>query len=115
MGWICALEVELTASEAMLDTEHPTLPRVGSDTNTYTLGRIGQHNIIIASLPTGEIGASAAATAATNLLRSFPQVRFALMVGIGGGAPCEPNDDPRKDIHLGDIVVSKPEGSYGKR
>jgi nucleoside phosphorylase len=34
-------------------------------------------------------------------LHSFPNVRFGLMVGIGGGAP-----SARHDIRLGDIVVS---------
>jgi nucleoside phosphorylase len=115
VGWICALEVELTASEGILDKEHPPLPRVANDPNTYTLGQVGQYNVTIACLPAGELGTSAAATAANNLRRSFPQVRFALMVGIGGGAPGEPNDDPRKDIRLGDVVVSKPEGTYGRK
>ena len=36
------------------------------------------------------------------------------MVGVGGGAPSNPNDDPRQDIRLGDVIVSNPEGNYGK-
>ena len=36
------------------------------------------------------------------------------MVGIGGGAPSNPSDDPRKDLRLGDVVVSNPDGDYGK-
>jgi hypothetical protein len=36
------------------------------------------------------------------------------MVGIGGGAPSNPGDDPCKDIRLGDVVVSNPEGNCGK-
>jgi len=98
----------------MLDTENSPLPRVGNDTNTYTLGRMGPHNVVLAGLPMGEIGTSAAAITATNLLRSFPKIRFALMVGIGGGAPGNSSDDASKDIHLGDVVVSKPEGTHGK-
>ncbi|KAM0484448.1 hypothetical protein ACHAPX_001873 [Trichoderma viride] len=35
--------------------------------------------------------------------RSFPSIKFCLMVGIGGGAPYEDND-----IRLGDVVVSLP-------
>ena len=70
VGWICALDVELAASQAMLDEEHPDLPQGENDTNTYTLGRIGQHNVVLACLPSGTAGISAAATAARDLLRS---------------------------------------------
>ncbi|PTB50358.1 hypothetical protein M431DRAFT_19801 [Trichoderma harzianum CBS 226.95] len=73
------------------------LPKV--KTNDFT---------VIASLPAGEYGtASAAGTAVTTLL-SFPQVRFGLMVGIGAGVP-----RPGRDVRLGDIVVSRPEGTSG--
>ena len=63
VGWICALETELAASQAMLDEEHPDLLQAENDTNTYTLGRIGRHNIVVACLPSGTTGASAAAIA----------------------------------------------------
>ena len=42
------------------------------------------------------------------MLLSFPNIRFGLLVGIGGGVPSEEND-----IRLGDIVVSKPHGTFG--
>ena len=115
VGWICALQTELAASQAMLDEEHPDLLQAENDTNTYTLGRIGQHNVVLACLPAGTTGASAAATVARDLVRSFPEVRFGLMVGVGGGAPTNPSDDPRQDIRLGDVIVSNPEGNCGKR
>jgi ankyrin repeat domain-containing protein 50 len=112
VGWICALEAELAASQAMLDEEHPDPLQAENDTNTYTVGRIGQHNIVLVCLPSGKTGLGAAATAAKDLLRSFPKkVRFGLMVGVGGGAP---SNDPCKDIRLGDVVVSTPKGNYGK-
>ena len=114
VGWICALEDELAASQVMLDEEHPDLPQAENDTNAYTLGRIGRHNVVLACLPSGTTGISAAAIAARDLLRSYPKVRFGLMVGVGGGAPSNPSDDPRQDIHLGDVIVSNPEGNYGK-
>ncbi|KAL2862490.1 WD40-repeat-containing domain protein [Aspergillus lucknowensis] len=113
VGWICALKDELAVSQAMLDQVHPALPRVGNDTNAYTLGRISQHNIVIACLPAGTTGTNAAAMVAVNLLRSFPKIRFGLMVGVGGGAPGDPSDDPYENLHLGDVVVSKPDGAYG--
>lgn len=116
VAWICALEVELAASQAMLDEEYADLQlgRGDTDSKTYTDGRIGKHNVVIACLPSGTTGTSTAATVATNLLRSFPKIRFGFMVGVGGGAPSHPDTDPRKDIHLGDVVVSNPEGEHGK-
>jgi nucleoside phosphorylase len=98
----------------MLDKEHPDLQQAENDINIYTLGQIGSHNVVLACLPSGTTGISAAATAAKDLLRSFPNVRFGLMVGVGGGAPSDPNEDPREDIRLGDVVVSEPEGNRGK-
>ena len=111
VGWICALETELAASQEMLDEEHPDLEQAENDTNTYTLGRIGHHNVVLACLPSGTTGISAAATAARDLVRSFPRVRFSLMVGVGGGAP---SNDSRQDIRLGDVMVSTPKGNDGK-
>lgn len=108
IGWICALPKELTAVRAMLDETHPDLPQPPADPNTYCLGRIGEHNVVIASLPKGEIGNNCSASVATRLLATFPQVRFGLMVGIGGGVPSEEND-----IRLGDVVVSSPVGTHG--
>ncbi|KAF2182483.1 purine and uridine phosphorylase [Zopfia rhizophila CBS 207.26] len=112
VGWICALHIELAASNGMLDEVHPDLDRAQGDENIYTLGRIGDHNVVIACLPGGSTGVTPAAKVATDMLRSFPRIRFGLMVGIGGGAP-NPNKLPNEDIRLGDIVVSIPEGELG--
>ncbi|KAK0712465.1 hypothetical protein B0T26DRAFT_779636 [Lasiosphaeria miniovina] len=71
---------------------------VAGDDNTYVLGRIDQHNVVMACLP-GQYGTNNAAIVATNLKRSFPNVRATLMVGIGGGAPSQ------ADLYLGDVVV----------
>ena len=108
VGWVCALPVERACATSMLDQVHCNFPVLPTDHNTYTLGRIGNHNIVVACLPNGEYGIASAATVATQLLSSFPSIRFGLMVGIGGGVP---NKDV--DIRLGDVVVSKPTGGYG--
>ncbi|KAL2855615.1 purine and uridine phosphorylase [Aspergillus pseudodeflectus] len=108
VGWISALPIELAAAQALLDETHPTLPVPQNDNNTYTLGRIGEHNIVIACLPSGIYGTSSATAVATQLLSSFTSIRFGLMVGIGGGVP---NEDA--DIRLGDVVVSKPTDTQG--
>jgi nucleoside phosphorylase len=103
VAWICALPAELTAAICVLDEEHPALSQNPQDRNSYTLGRIGGHNVVLVCLPAGQLGTNSAATVATQLRYSFPDVRFGLMVGIGGGAPSE-----RHDIRLGDVVVSIP-------
>jgi nucleoside phosphorylase len=115
VGWVCALPIELAASTAMLDEQHPELPQDENDSNAYTLGRIGPHNVVLACLPSGTTGIHPAAIAAANLLRSFPKIRFGLMVGVGGGAPSNPSDNPHEDLRLGDVVVSNPGGTFGKR
>ena len=108
VGWICALPLEMAAAKLMLDAIHPNLPRPPTDQNTYILGNIEEHNIVIACLPSGAYGIVSAATVATQLLSSFPSIRFGLMVGIGGGVPSS-----NADIRLGDIVVSQPADTSG--
>ena len=102
VGWICALSTEMVAAQAFLDQEHQKFTENSqNDHNSYTLGRIGAHNVVLAPLPEGVYGTTAAATVARDMLSSFPNVRVGLMVGIGGGAP-----GLRNDIRLGDVVVS---------
>lgn len=111
VGWICAIKVEYVAAQEFLDEEHegPEPEDVSpQDNNNYTLGSIGKHNLVIATLPLGEYGIASAATVARDMMHSFPNVRIGLMVGIGGGAPSE-----HHDIRLGDIVVSAPRDGSG--
>jgi WD40 repeat protein len=108
VGWICALPTELAAARAMLDEQHNSLQQNSHDHNTYVLGRVGKHNVVLACLPTGVIGTISAARVANQMLQTFEGIRFGLMVGIGGGVPSEEHD-----IRLGDIVVSKPTGQSG--
>jgi hypothetical protein len=115
VGWVCVLRSELNASRALLDEEHKRLPAAEEDDNSYLLGRIGEHNVVVAFPGSGTYGTSAAAQTATNMVRTFRNIRFGLMVGVGGGAPKRPDpEDPLKDIRLGDVVVSTPKGSHGK-
>ncbi|EQL01645.1 Nucleoside phosphorylase domain protein [Ophiocordyceps sinensis CO18] len=71
---------------------------------------MGKHNIVIASLAAGLYGTTSAATTASKLLSSLPQIRIGLLVGVGGGIP-RPGEG--RDIRLGDIVVSQPDGATG--
>ena len=111
VGVVCALPKEMAAARAMLDEEHEPLRITDAqDSNNYVLGRVHEHNVVIACLPAGLYGTNAAATVANNMLRTFPAIRFGLMVGIGGGIP---NLAQGIDIRLGDVVVSQPDQTHG--
>ncbi|KAJ6784959.1 hypothetical protein PWT90_01758 [Aphanocladium album] len=108
VGWICALPTEAVAVVVLLDEEHE-LPEVAqNDDNSYSLGRMGNHNVVIAVLPKRKYGTTAAATVARDLVRTFPNIRVGLMVGVGGGVPSK-----RHDIRLGDVVVSSQQDGIG--
>jgi nucleoside phosphorylase len=109
VGWICALPAETAAARGMLDDIHQDLQEQDtSDHNSYILGQIQNHKVVIASLPVGVYGVTSAATVAKDMLRTFQSIRFGLMVGIGGAAPSLTHD-----IRLGDVVVSQPDGTSG--
>ncbi|KAH6708523.1 ankyrin repeat protein [Verticillium dahliae] len=110
VGWICAIATEFVAAQAFLDEEHDPPRHVAPhDNNSYVLGTVGSHNVVIAVLPDTEYGTTSAATVARDMLHSFPNVRIGLMVGIGGGAPRL----PEHDVRLGDVVVSRAGGGKG--
>ncbi|KAG7141916.1 hypothetical protein HYQ45_018800 [Verticillium longisporum] len=114
IAWIAALPIERAAAEIMLDETHapPTnFTKHQTDQNIYTWGRLGEHNVVIASLEAGSYGTSMAAMTASSLLASLPSIRIGLLVGIGGGI-ARPTDN-NQDIRLGDIVVSQPGGTMG--
>ncbi|OJD13717.1 hypothetical protein AJ78_05849 [Emergomyces pasteurianus Ep9510] len=108
IAWICALPLERAAAEAMLDEKHPDLPISPQDENTYILGRICAHNVVILCLPSGVYGTTAATALVSQMRFTFQTIRFGLMVGIGGGVTSK-----ETDIRLGDIVVSKPTREFG--
>ncbi|CAG1997953.1 unnamed protein product [Fusarium graminearum] len=113
IGWIAALPIERAAATALLHDRHDApegFDQHQSDTNSYTWGRIGEHNIVIASLQAGVYGTTSAATTASNLIHSLPHIRIGLLVGIGGGIA---RPDEGQDIRLGDIIVSQPDGIIG--
>ncbi|QKX61975.1 uncharacterized protein TRUGW13939_09131 [Talaromyces rugulosus] len=100
VGWICALPIELAAARRMLDEIHKDSYRHVNDASIYTLGRIGEHNVVVACLPYGQTGTSSASAVATRMMSTFPSIEFGLMVGVGGGVPSQD-----VDIRLGDVVL----------
>lgn len=105
VAWICALPLEKTAARNMLDELHVPPPQPEHDKNIYTFGSIGGHNVIIVCQ--GDMGTTAAAVVAARMDGTFRRLRFGLLVGIAGGVP------DRKDVRLGDVVVSKGDGLSG--
>ncbi|RDH21372.1 ankyrin [Aspergillus niger ATCC 13496] len=106
VGWICAIHTENVAATVFLDKEHEKPDVPPNDNNAYTVGEIWKHNVVIAVLPAGEYGTASAASVARDMVHAFPNIRIGLMVGIGGGVPT------KRDIRLGDVVVSYPQDGY---
>ncbi|KAL7958575.1 hypothetical protein V8C34DRAFT_323970 [Trichoderma compactum] len=114
IGIICALPREFNAVTCMLDTEYkPPFDRLPQSENTayiFRCGRMSDHNVAVVCLPSGETGTISSATVAVMLMAKFPNIKYGLMVGIGGGSP---GPGLENDIRLGDIVVSQPGDRYG--
>lgn len=99
----CALIEESVAVELSLDEELEC--RTSSERYLYTFGRIGEHHVVIAQ--PNDVGTVNTSNLAAYASHAFKNVRFALMVGIGGGIPSE-----EKDIRLGDIAVSRAQSGH---
>jgi nucleoside phosphorylase len=109
VAWICALPLEMAAVKSILDEIHDGLPQPESYENAYALGKIFGCNVVVTCLPAGVYGTTAAAIVVSQMLSTFPNIRFGLVVGIEGGVPSKKND-----IRLGDdVVISKPTGTSG--
>lgn len=103
VAWISPLEVEQLAAFEMLDEEHQALPQSSRDHNVYKLGRIANHNIVIAGLH--HAGNAPAATVVAQMRMTFPNLKYGLLVGIGGGVPRKTSSGW---IRLGHVVVGTP-------
>lgn len=103
----CALSYEAVAVKYSLDEEFTCHPKaIGSPKYVYSFGRIRNHKVVMAR--PHQMGAVKAAQCATTVGQQFPNIRFALMVGIGAGIP----NPPGRDIRLGDIAISVPQDNH---
>jgi nucleoside phosphorylase len=102
---ICALPHEADAVIASFDVQYDKYSQVydklEGDKNTYTNGRIGQHNVVLCLLP--RMGKVNAASATASLLMTYTKIQLALVVGICGAVPVYSDD---KVIFLGDVIIS---------
>jgi nucleoside phosphorylase len=122
VAWITALALERAAAKAMFDEIYDDKPadfhKSEGDINVYSWGRVGKHNVVVVSLPSGEYGIASAATVAQALRSSLPHIKIGLLVGIGAGIPGEKqvtggSTISLRDIRLGDVVVSNPDNTNG--
>ncbi|KAK3937227.1 hypothetical protein QBC46DRAFT_461010 [Diplogelasinospora grovesii] len=102
---ICALTLEADAVDALFDRhwddDGPPYDKAAGDRNAYSTGAIGRHNVVLAHMP--GMGTANAAAVAANCQISFPNIRLAIVVGICGAVPFDPNG---AEIVLGDVIIS---------
>ncbi|KAF4464652.1 hypothetical protein FALBO_8510, partial [Fusarium albosuccineum] len=101
---ICALTLEADAIEALFDrprgSSEPCYKKPFEDSNTYSTGSFGRHNVVLIWMP--DMGKSNAASVASNCRRTFPNIKLAIVVGVCGIAPLVGGDE----IILGDVIIS---------
>ncbi|GKT59859.1 NB-ARC and TPR domain-containing protein [Colletotrichum tofieldiae] len=106
---VCALPLEADAVCALFDDhwdDDLLADLVGffGDTNSYSMGRIGRHHVVLIHM--AGIGKNYAATAAAYCKASFPDVVLALLVGVCGGVP-DATEKGVPSLVLGDVVISE--------
>lgn len=111
VAWIAPLPIEARAALLLLDKRHQgRFPVSRGQDYTYEAGEICGHNVIIATLPSGEVyGTGSAAAIAGQVKMFFPNLWLGLLVGVAAGLP-NLQRDPPLDIRLGDVLVGLPEG-----
>ena len=81
---ICALLLESDVVEAIFDEfweeDGVQYDKAPGDLNSYTLGRIGRHNVVLAYLP--DIGLRDSIRTTESFRASFLNIRLGLVVGV---------------------------------
>ncbi|KAF3398756.1 hypothetical protein DPV78_006354 [Talaromyces pinophilus] len=105
---ICALLLEADAVEALFDEYYDAsgdkYGKLPGDGNTYTTGRMGQHDIVLVHMP--GMGKGSAATVASRAHMSFLGIKLAPVVGICGGVPFQFGNNQQTEMILGDVFIS---------
>ncbi|KAJ3545042.1 hypothetical protein NM208_g2710 [Fusarium decemcellulare] len=101
VAWLALLEIEARAALHLLDNRHRgRFPMGRGDDYVFQAGDICGHNVIIATLPTGqEYGPGSAGALASQVKRFFPNLWFGLLVGVAAGLP---DLSRNRDIRLGE-------------
>lgn len=107
---ICALPEQRDTVEALMTRDYRDERRrygkAAGDENSYTLGELGGKPVVLVAAR--DVGVTNTRDLARQIRFSFPNISYALLVGICGGAPFLHNSEGwvDSDIHLGDVVVS---------
>ncbi|KAK5998902.1 hypothetical protein PT974_01286 [Cladobotryum mycophilum] len=97
----CAFPIEAGIIDGLF-TSHWDADDFGKapgDTNTYSLGRIGNLNVVLVHV--ADVGKGPAASAASNCHSSFTEINLSLIVGTCGAVP-----SVSKERALGDVIIS---------
>ncbi|KAI0886952.1 Pfs, NACHT and WD domain protein [Annulohypoxylon maeteangense] len=110
VAWIAPLEIEARAAWYMMDREHQgrfALDR--GDDYVYRAGSMCGLNVVIATLPAGQVyGTGSAAALASQVKKFFQNLWFGLLVGVAAGLPNHSETPSPQDIRLGDVLVALP-------
>ncbi|KAH8728879.1 nucleoside phosphorylase domain-containing protein [Phaeosphaeriaceae sp. PMI808] len=103
---VCALPLEYDAVALLIDEfwdeTGDSYGRAIGDRNSYTTGRIGNHDVVVALLP--GIGKVNAAVAVAGLRSSYINIKLAVLAGICGAVPRAGSSN---EILLGDVIISE--------
>ncbi|GAB7336893.1 hypothetical protein MBLNU13_g00812t2 [Cladosporium sp. NU13] len=107
---ICALPEERDTVEALMTRDYKNegqqYGKVRNDNNIYTVGELGGKPVVLVA--PRDMGTTNTRDLARGLHISFPNISYAFVVGIAGGAPFVHDRSGWKasDIQLGDVIVS---------
>jgi nucleoside phosphorylase len=102
---ICALPSEANAVDSVFDeiwgeNGDDRIGKAQRDENTYTMGLVGRHNVVLLWMPTKGKGSAASLASLSHL--SFTEIKLVLVVGICGGVPY---GESGNEILRGDIII----------
>jgi nucleoside phosphorylase len=100
---LCALPIEADAVQVFFDGTWCSYGQHHTDKNTYTVGHIAKHNVVLVHM--AGMGKREATRASVFLNRSFEGIKLGLVVGIYGAIPY-PTSTPPREILLGDVIIS---------
>lgn len=103
VGCVCTSIYDMASVRCMLDELHADLQEQDiSDHNSYQLGRIHVHNIILVTLSAEPYRSESVTAIAQDMRRTFPSIKFTLLIGTGWATP-----SPTQDVRLGDLIVGE--------
>lgn len=112
VAWICLVaDIELLPAQLMLDERHTPPPyNTHYEENTYLCGLINGHAVVVATCPQGETGNVNVGRLTGSLFKTFPNIRMAVLVDIGGGIARVPASENSLNCRMQPGTVKEMEG-----